>query len=140
MRFLVPVDGSDACLRGVDYVIANLPQLKNVPEIHLMNVQPALPNSITRHLSKDDVRQYHDDEAAKELAQARAKLDAAGLKYEVVVEIGDPAECIAEYSAKQKVDLLVLGTRALNSVAGVMVGSVSGKILREARVPVLLVK
>jgi nucleotide-binding universal stress UspA family protein len=140
MKLLVPVDGSDPCLKAVDYLVANQAWFKSPPEIHLINVQQALPNTVTRHLSRDDVDKYHEDEGTKELQAARAKLDSAGLKYTYSIEVGDPAEKVGEYTSSHKVDTVVLGTRALNAVAGMLVGSVAGKIIREARAPVLLVK
>jgi len=55
--------------------------LPGTVEIHLVNVQPALPGDITRFVSREQVEGYHRDESAKELAEARALLDASGARY-----------------------------------------------------------
>ena len=95
---------------------------------------------MTRFIPQEDVRQYHVDEGEKELADARAKLDAAGLKYVSKMEVGLPVEVIAGYARDNKIDMIILGTRGLGSVSGMLLGSVTTKIIHATDTPVLLVK
>ncbi len=140
LRLLVPVDGSEAPLKGIDHLIAKAGWYCETPEIHLINVQPALPMDVTRFISRDELRKYHLEEGMKELATARAKLDAAGLKYVFHIDVGDTAETITHYTRDKQIDLILLGTRALGAVAGMLLGSSATKIVREAEAPVLLVR
>lgn len=139
-KILLPVDGSEASQRGVAYVIENRMGATTPPEIHLLNVQSPLPSGVTRFVGRDDVHQYHVDEGEKELAGARAKLDAAGLKYVTHIEVGPPAEVISRYAREKAIELIVLGTRGLGSVSGMLLGSVTTKIISATDSPVLLVK
>ncbi len=139
-KLLLPVDGSEASQRGIAYVIENRDGIAGGSEIHLFNVQSPLPSSVTKFISQSDARQYHMDEGEKELAPARAKLDAAGLKYVASMEVGQPSEVIAKYARDNKLDMIILGTRGLGAVSGMLLGSVTTKIIRETDTPVLLVK
>lgn len=52
---------------------------------------------------------------------------------------GKPAKAIVDYAEKRGCDLIVMGSRGLNAVRG-MLGSVSYAVLRAASMPVLIVK
>jgi nucleotide-binding universal stress UspA family protein len=115
--------------------------LKEQAEIHLLNVQLALRQGVTSFVSPKQIDSYHHDEGIKELASARAKLDAAKLPYQFHIGVGgEPAEVIAHYARDKKCDQVVMGTRGLGSVAGVLLGSVTTKVIHLVDVPVLLVK
>ena len=140
LQLLVPVDGSEASLKGIDHLVATSGIYRDTPGIHLVNVQAPLPSDVTRFISRDEVRNYHLEEGAKELEAAKAKLDAAGLKYVFHIDIGDTAETIARYARDHRIDQIILGTRGLGAMAGMLLGSVATKIVRESPAPVLLVR
>ena len=58
---------------------------------------------------------------------------------EVAMGQGKPSKAILDYAEEHKVDLIVMGCRGLNALAG-MLGSVSYGVLRSADVPVLIAK
>ncbi len=140
-RILVPVDGSDTSLRAVDFLQTNMGMLKTPPEVHLLNVQAALRQGVTAFVSKEQIDSYHRDEGMKALAAARAKLDAAKQPYQFHIGVGeDPAQVIARYVQEKKCDQVVMGTRGLGSVAGMLLGSVTTKTIHLVEVPILLVR
>jgi len=53
---------------------------------------------------------------------------------------GDAAQSIIDAAAKQKADLIVLGTRGLGELKGLFLGSVSHKVASRANRPCLTVK
>ena len=142
LKWLVPVDGSDSAVRAVGHMIDKLAWFKDGIEIHLLNVQHPMPygNRVTTVLGHDKVAQYHHEEGLAALQPARAKLDAAGVKYVFHIGIGDPAETIVQYARDKGCDQIVMGTRGLGSVANLLLGSVATKVIHLAEVPVLLVK
>ena len=84
--------------------------------------------------------------------EALAEADAAlhrqidgllkGLMNEITVELLDetvPGEQIVAYADEHACDLIVMGSRGLGALRGIL-GSVSSHVLREAAVPVLIVK
>ena len=54
--------------------------------------------------------------------------------------IGHPAEEIARIANEEGFDLLVVGSRGLSTVKAFLLGSVSEKLSRLAKCPVLIVK
>jgi len=52
---------------------------------------------------------------------------------------GDPADEIVAYADSVDADVIVVGTRGHGPIAGALLGSVSQRVLRDARLPVLVV-
>lgn len=59
---------------------------------------------------------------------------------ETVVYYGDPAEQIIAFAGKRKCDLIIMGCRGIGTLRGVILGSVSQKVLHGTQCPVLIVK
>jgi len=53
---------------------------------------------------------------------------------------GDPATEIVAAAAEAKVDMIVIGSRGLGQIGGLILGSVSERVLHGATVPVLVVR
>jgi nucleotide-binding universal stress UspA family protein len=58
---------------------------------------------------------------------------------ETVVEVGDPAGVIVSMTRTRNADLVVVGRRGRGTLAGLLLGSVSNKIMQLADVPCLVV-
>jgi nucleotide-binding universal stress UspA family protein len=56
------------------------------------------------------------------------------------VAIGEEPECIARYAAEHGSKQIVMGTRGMNTLANMLLGSVSARAIHLSPVPVLLVK
>ena len=140
LTFLVPVDGSEHSDRTIDNVIRQLTWFKDAVAIHLLNVQPRMSGGVGAFVSHDAIAKFQQEEGMKELQAARRKLDAAGVKHQHHIGVGDPAETIVGYAREQRCDLIFMGTRGMGSVAGLVLGSVATKVIHLTSVPVLLVK
>ena len=127
-------------MRAVEHAVKTIDRYKQIPELHLLNVQPPLPGDVTMFIRHDQVKKFHHDEAFKALADARAMLDAAKLPYVLHLEVGNPAETIARYASEKHCDQILIGTRGLGHISGVLLGSVTTKVVHLSQVPVLLVK
>ncbi|HYD93698.1 MAG TPA: universal stress protein [Noviherbaspirillum sp.] len=140
LKVLLAVDGSENALRAGDAVIRRAREAKGGYEVHLVNVQHPLHGGISTFVNQAQIKDYHHDEGMRALAPAREKFDAAGIPCEVHLFVGEPAQVIARYAREQGFDEIVIGTRGLTPVAGLVLGSVASKIVHLAEVPVLLVK
>ena len=140
MIILLPVDGSDCSNRAVDYLIKLHKSFKDGVELHLLNVQPSVSGNVSSFVGGDAINKFHQEEAMKELQAAMRKLDAAKVKYQHHIGVGEPAEVIAGYAAEKGSDQIVMGTRGMGSVSNLVLGSVATKVIHLAPVPVLLVK
>jgi len=141
LKLLVPVDGSECSDRAVDLVIKMKEWCKEAPEVHLLNVHHHLPyGRFAAAIEHDKLQQYYRDEGMKALQSARAKLDAAGVRYQFHVGVGEPAEIVAQYAREQRCDQIVMATHGRGRMTGLLLGSVATKVLNLVTVPVLLVK
>lgn len=138
MKILLPVDGSESSSRAVQFMLKQVLNSKEVPELHLLNVQHSLPGTIKG--VADQAKQYHHEEGLKALASARKALDDAKVKYSYHISVGEVGEVVAHYVDDLKCDQVVMGTRGMGSVANLVLGSGATKVLHLVHVPVLLVK
>ncbi len=72
-------------------------------------------------------------------AQSRA-LKKGAAKIKSTLERGDPATAIMRYGKRRKVDLIVLGTRGLGQVKGMLMGSVSRKVTNLSDISCLIIR
>jgi len=139
-RILLAVDGSDTSLRAADVLMQRLNWYREPVELHVVNVQPALPEAVTMFAEGFEVREYHQAEGKKALAPVLEKLDRAKVPYTAHVGVGDAARGIVDCAREHKCDEIVMGSKGLGRIPGVMIGSVVIKVMLLANVPVLLVK
>jgi len=142
MKILVPVDGSKCSNRAVDHLIKKLGWFKGAVEIHLLNVQHQIPygQRVTSVVGHDRIAKYHQEEGLAALKSARRKLDAAKVKYDYHIGVGDEAEVICQYAKEKGIDQIFMGTRGLGQVSTLVLGAVATKVIHLSPVPVLLVK
>ena len=140
LKLLVPVDGSENSVRLAEYLVKWLQRLAEPAEVRLINVQPALHGEIGMFLSKEQIRNYHHDEAIQALQAARDRLDQANVSYTFHISVGDPAEVIVQFAREQQCDQIVMGTRGMGKFASLLLGSVASKVIQLAEIPVMLIK
>jgi nucleotide-binding universal stress UspA family protein len=88
----------------------------------------------------DDLLDAERKHAEGALADAVAKVEAAGLHIKTRLATGDPAEQVCAYAREIDARLIAVGTRGYGSVASLLLGSVSNAIIRHAPCPVLVVR
>ena len=136
-RILVPCDGSEPSLAATRFAI-ELARERGGSQIHLLNVQPPISGSAAAFLGKTPIRQYHEEEGTAALAAARSLLEAAGVAFEHHIAVGEPAEAVAAYAEQKGIDHIVMGTRGLGLMSGLL-GSVASGVLGLVKQPVTFV-
>ena len=76
----------------------------------------------------------------KKLLPIVEKLKDNHLSYEISLLHGEPGPMIVEHVNQADVDLVVIGSRGLNTLQEMMLGSVSHKVAKRVNCPVLIVK
>jgi nucleotide-binding universal stress UspA family protein len=141
LKILALVDGSKSSNRAVRYVIGMSAACRETPDIHLLNVQlPVAPGIVARHVRSKDLDAYYHDEGMAALAPARKLLDKAGVPHALHIGVGEIAETVAKYVKKLSVQQIAMGTRGLGPIAGMLLGSVTTKVVHVVSVPIVLVK
>jgi nucleotide-binding universal stress UspA family protein len=74
------------------------------------------------------------------LAEVRGPLLGEGVIVHTALETGLPADAIIDYAQSHQVDLIVMSTHGRSGLKRWVYGSVAGKVLRGAHVPVVLVR
>ena len=59
---------------------------------------------------------------------------------QIKVEIGNPVDEIVAEAAKDEYDMVIMGARGHGAIAGTVIGSVSRRVVRRCKKPVLLVR
>ncbi len=139
-RVLLAVDGSPSSLNAVKFAVRSLQASAAEGEAHLLNVQPPLPASAAGFVAADVVRGYHEEEGGRALDAAAALLEAAGCRFHRHIVIGNVAASIVDCAKRWDCDQIIMGTRGHGTIEGLILGSVSAKVLHLADIPVTLVK
>jgi nucleotide-binding universal stress UspA family protein len=141
MKILIPVDGSANADRAVDYVIAFAQQLKNKPEIFLLNVQWKLAlGNVKLFINQETLNEYYREQGETALARARQKLDAAGFDYAYHISIGSPGDAVSRFTEEHQIDQIIMSAHGQGTLTTLLLGSVATKVVQLSRIPVLLVK
>jgi nucleotide-binding universal stress UspA family protein len=133
----VPIDGSDCALRALRYASRRFRQ-GGYHAIVALNVQMAMSPSAL--VSRQMIATHQRNMSEEALAPARAL--AARLKVPLTCQVldGDPARAIIRSASKARGDEIIMGTRGLGRVGGLLMGSVATKVVQLAPVPVTLIK
>ncbi|KGE17010.1 universal stress protein [Paenibacillus wynnii] len=76
----------------------------------------------------------------EKLAPIEQILKQGNISYKVKILHGEPGPTIIDYANKEKVELVIIGSRGLNSLQEMVLGSVSHKVVKRVHCPVLIVK
>ncbi len=135
-QILVATDFSDASQRGFDYGVAIARHYGSaLLVVHTISPENA-PVPIYPLPGELDRARLDAEEAMKKLSgQTRAH----NLNARFILEQGSVWEVLASVIQRQKVDLLVLGTRGRSGLKKLALGSVAEEVLRMAPCPVLTI-
>jgi len=141
-RILVPLDGSATSLAGLDKA-AELARALGA-RLFLLHVTEPNPLTVTPEAVAYSPQVLDDlHEAGRDiLAEAAARLKALGIDCESrqsdAIGPGVPAAIVAE-AGRLNADLVVVGTHGRTGLRRALLGSDAEEIVRETRIPVLLV-
>ena len=138
LNILIAVDGSENALEAVRHAIKLCSANARI-RLHLLNAQPPLPLAVSSFVTQDVIQSFHQEEGRKCLQAARALLDQEKIAYEAHIAVGDVADSIIAYVIDRNCDHILMGTRGLSSLPGLLLGSVATRVLHLAEVPVTLI-
>lgn len=142
-RILVAVDerGANEKILNAALGIANYKET----EITLVHVTQTTVTAAFPYVSRELMQGTIDDMDARSqelLDNAEAALrehSTNTLRVKKLHLKGDPATQMLDYAREQELDLIVIGSRGLDGVKGLMLGSVSYKVSQLATCPVMIV-
>lgn len=136
-RILAPIDGSEHADRALDYALELAEQLG--AEVEILTVVPETVET------PEWMREYTlkmKEEGERMISKAAEGARGAHPNVTVTKELeeGYAAEKILETVKRRNFDLIIMGNRGLGLVRGLLLGSVSSRIVNQAEIPVLIVK
>lgn len=136
-KLLLAVDGSEPALRAAAQLAG---RAGPGDEIHLVNVQLPVDGLACSLAGAQAVQHFHHEDGLAAMAQARARLDAAGVAYQQHVLVGHPADQISRFAAEQGCDEIVMGSHGRTGLLQLLMGSVAAEVSEQAKTRVTLVK
>ncbi len=144
-NFLVPLDGNGEHESALDYAV----QLAKIcgANIHLMTAVPSfgtLSGEVTpanRFLPATTARMMDMlvSDAEEYLNKLKSKYELSNLKITISASRSDPAIAVIETAQQINTDLIILATHGKKGTEAFWAGSISPKISKASKVPLLLV-
>lgn len=144
-KLLVPTDFSD----GARDALALAVQLARVHGasitlLHVVEVLPGLgaetmilPENATAPVKLLD---FARQQADTWMQRDREALSPADVPMTLTLETGQAEDAILKAAAREKSDVIVMGTRGRTGLAHLVLGSVTERVVRHAEVPVITVR
>lgn len=138
-KVLVAVDNSEQSARAVDMAV-KMAEASIIGSVVLFNVYDSSKVDVTKLHSAEKLDKLRAD--SMELLQSYEKLfKAIGISCQLKKAGGHPAQLILDLIENSgDFDLVIIGSRRLNKFQEFTMGSISDKVTRLAKVPVLIVK
>jgi nucleotide-binding universal stress UspA family protein len=137
-RILLAVDGSDHALHATRKA-AELARCMKPVELRIVVAYDPIPLYLGEPNMQVVITNRKGE--AEETLNAAVK-EVGSISCEIHTEIleGDPASAILEVAKTRGSDVIVMGSRGLGLLAGLLLGSTSQKVVAHAPCPVLIVR
>lgn len=141
-RILCPVDFSEPSRHAIDHAVVIAGWYKApIAALHVYN--PVPPPVGGFDTAGYEPRTVPDPQAVNELRdavrQSFASAVAAGVEVQTLIDHGSAASSIVDRARTLPADLIVMGTHGTGGFEHLLLGSVTEKVLRKARCPVMTV-
>lgn len=135
-KILLATDGSNHSLRSANYAKGLAEKFEGTVEVVYVVDGQKSKEDILHSDSKIQIEQKRKEKIRPVLDL----LEQSGMAYQLHILHGDAGPVIVEFANQYDVDCVVIGSRGLNSLQEMVLGSVSHKVAKRADCPVLIVK
>lgn len=144
----IAVDGSKFGREAVKYVLRHLALFGAKAEITLLHVvsdfagavMPDMGGIALPAFSEAEIRALQQKAFEAAAAPVRKLLAKGGVEATEVCLVGNPADELAAYAKKKKLDVLVMGSHGFGAFKAAVLGSVATRVMARSTVPLLLVR
>ncbi|MDE0583686.1 universal stress protein [Planococcus sp. A6] len=134
---LVAIDGSDHSKRAAQHAIQ---LVEGTPEAKV-TIICAVDYGKSEKESNRGLTGEQIDEAARDYLEPFEDIfHQAGVRVKSVIVHGAPGPAIVSHANEHPYDIVIIGSRGLNPVQEFVLGSVSHKVAKRVKVPVLVIK
>ena len=139
-RILCPVDFSEFSATAYEYAHSLAHHYK--AKLFIQHVAEPFISVSHRYVSQPVIEQAYAlqvEEANEKIHELETRRRLDEVDHEIVLERGGVADCILEFAASEKMDLIAMGTHGKRGLDRLVLGSVTERVLRKAPCPVLAV-
>lgn len=139
-QILIATDGSETANEAADFGIEMFGcSGAKVYALYVIDITPYRSVPLDKIWSRETLDEF--ERVGHEATYYVEKLGkAAGLEVETRVLKGHPAEKILSFSEDNNIDMIIVGSLGKGGYERALLGSVSEKIVRHAKIPVLVVR
>lgn len=155
-KILAPIDGSKNSFTslahaasiaaafnaelGILFVKTAVQQIPMVAQLNDVYMPEALGNKLLNdNYMHEDIITHVNSSDTNVIQEALSKVPE-GVNVKAFEELGSPAIIIPEFAEENGYDLIVIGSRGLGVLKGLVLGSVSAYVVNHASCPVVVVK
>ncbi|WP_342559183.1 universal stress protein [Metasolibacillus sp. FSL K6-0083] len=136
-HIVLAADGSDNALRAAKEAV-KIARLSANTVVNIVYVA-SFDNARAEHLHSASSESLLLERRRK-VATVEQLLKEHHISYKVTILKGEPAPEIIQYANDNQVDLVIIGSRGLNGLQEMVLGSVSHKVMKRVNCPALIVK
>ncbi|HET8689557.1 MAG TPA: universal stress protein [Methanosarcina sp.] len=139
-QILIATDGSETASEAADFGMEMVGcSGAKIYAVYVIDTSPYRSVPLDQIWSKQTLDEF--ERSGHEATSYIEKIGkAAGVEVESRVLKGHPAEKILNFAEDNNIDMIIVGSLGKSGYERVLVGSVSEKIIRHAKVPVLVVR
>lgn len=136
-RILLAADGSKNSIRAAEEAakIASLIPDSIVEILYVSDFSKA-KSEVLHSQNQEEINLKR----RQKLVPIEEELTSNKVNHRIKMITGEPGPTIVEYATNEKVDLVVIGSRGLNTLQEFVMGSVSHKVVKRVQCPVIVVK
>lgn len=144
-RILVPTDGS----KGIESTVEHALELAQrfdaqLDVLYLVDTDAITYGIGVAHLDRLEAGRFEGmgevaDRAQTAVDAVATQAEDRGIDVVTVIGAGKPAQMIANYAEDHPIDLIVMGSHGRSGVRRLLLGSITERVARTVRIPVLVV-
>jgi nucleotide-binding universal stress UspA family protein len=138
-NIVIATDGSENTLRAISYGI-EIAKLSGATVHALYVVDTSSFSTIPMDAGWEEMYAILRKEGEKAASDVKERGEAAGVEIREVLLEGHPSTEIINFAENNDIDLIVMGNLGKTGLERFLLGSVTEKVVRNSKVPVLVVR
>jgi len=137
---LLPTDFSKCANDALNYT---LELIKSIPASRLILLHSIIYNDSafinSTEKEKENTKRFNEAKTKIDQITAQIKNKNSEIQVKEILDAGSPVETIDLIAEKEKVDLIIMGTKGASGLREIIIGSYAAKVIKCAGCPVLVV-
>jgi nucleotide-binding universal stress UspA family protein len=137
-NIVIATDGSENGLKAISYGI-KLAKLSGAT-IYALHIVDTYSLSQSWTAGRETMYENLKEDGQKATLKVKEYAEATGVEVKEVLLEGHPSKEIIDFAEKNNIDMIVMGTLGKTGLDRFLMGSVAEKVVRNSKVPVLVVR